>query len=492
LNNKVLLVDDSQEILDGLARLMRRDFSVSTASSGSEAIEKCRSEGPFAVVVSDYQMPGKTGLELLTQVREEWPSTQRILMTAHAELDVAVGATNDGEVFRFLMKPLLHDVLRSALAEGMTRHEQAETERRLAEELETTRTSLGTLTASLEGSNAERVALVRRISTLATRLTSADTLDDIARLTAASADEVLPGRGIRLELHVGAAVDGDAEVTVLAGPKLGGSVHREAVVTSDGPVGHFLVGSCNDRGEMLSDDDREIVRAISAFTGVAVHNQIRRRERDDAQHAVIFALARLAEARDNETGQHVARVSSYCALAAEALREGTPYSDQVDQDFINDLIRSAPLHDIGKVGIPDAILLKPGQLDPGEWEVMQTHAAIGADILSRIIERTCNPGYLLMALDIAWCHHEKWDGSGYPRHLSGESIPLASRILSVADCYDALTSRRPYKEAWDHRRAVDYLREVAGSQFDPIVIDAFLAGEAQANEIRVRLADDDE
>jgi putative two-component system response regulator len=152
-------------------------------------------------------------------------------------------------------------------------------------------------------------------------------------------------------------------------------------------------------------------------------------------------------------------------------------------------VRSAPLHDIGKVGIPDAILLKPGKLDPAEWAIMQTHAEIGAECLRGVMKEGRFQGFLQMSLDIAWCHHERWDGSGYPRKLAGTDIPLSARILALADVYDALTTVRPYKEAWTHERAIEWLASVAGSHLDPDVVRAFLGRAADADAIRARLAD---
>jgi putative two-component system response regulator len=202
-------------------------------------------------------------------------------------------------------------------------------------------------------------------------------------------------------------------------------------------------------------------------------------------------MAHLAEARDSVTGKHMARVSRYCELAAEALRGLDPrFEEEIEPSFVEDIGRAAPLHDVGKVGIPDSILLKPGPLDEEEWAVMRTHPQIGADLVQRVIERTEDPGSLPMGYDIALCHHERWDGSGYPQGLAGEDIPLSARILAVADCFDALTSRRPYKEAWTHEAAADYLRDHAGTQFDPSVVEAFLTREDEADEIRRRLSDE--
>ncbi len=481
LNRKVLIVDDGPEVREGLGRLMRDDYDVALAGSADEALRLLADEGPFAVIVSDFEMPGEDGICLLERARAECPSTVRILMTGHADLEVSQAATNRSEVFRFLEKPLPGEVLRATVEEGVRRYEETVCEDELLNKLARARGSVESLIVELDSHP------VDELSDLASSVSAGSPLQEIARSALDHGARCLPGRGLRLELYTGRRRE-DA-VSASAGPRLRGPIHREMVGTVDGEVGHLVIGGL--AGRDLSVEERALVRALASITGVATHNQIRRRQRDDAQHAVIFAMARLAETRDNETGQHLERVSSYCALVAETLRGGGEYTELIDDAFVEDLIRSAPLHDVGKVGIPDAILLKPGKLDEEEWAVMSRHPQIGADLLRRVIERTDDPGFLLMALDIAWCHHEKWDGTGYPRGLAGKDIPLAARILSIADCFDALTTKRPYKDPWKHEEAIAYLREMSGSQFDPKVVEAFLSQERQADEIRIRLADRD-
>jgi putative two-component system response regulator len=176
-------------------------------------------------------------------------------------------------------------------------------------------------------------------------------------------------------------------------------------------------------------------------------------------------------------------------LIAERLRERGHFVSQLTDEYIRDLERSAPLHDIGKVGIPDSVLLKPGKLNAREWAIMKTHAEIGAATLEGVILQNSSQDFLLMGCEIARCHHERWDGGGYPAGLKGEEIPLSARILALADVYDALTSVRPYKAAWTHEEALSWVEEHSGSHFDPTVITAFLGVAEQANSIRARLAD---
>jgi len=214
------------------------------------------------------------------------------------------------------------------------------------------------------------------------------------------------------------------------------------------------------------------------------HDAQRRQERE-GDRALLEALVRLARHRDDETGAHLARVSAYCRFFARALHADGRHHATIDEDWVRDLGWAAPLHDVGKVAIPDAILFKPGKLDEAEWLVMRTHAAIGAEILRGL---AAGAGHALLALagEVAWTHHERWDGGGYPRGLAGAEIPLAGRIMAVADCYDALTSERPYKRAWTHAEAIAELRRQRGLAFDPELIDCVLSREGELAELATR------
>ncbi|MDD5228862.1 MAG: two-component system response regulator [Methylococcales bacterium] len=194
------------------------------------------------------------------------------------------------------------------------------------------------------------------------------------------------------------------------------------------------------------------------------------------QDVTIHALASLAETRDNETGNHIRRTQHYVKLLAEKLRLNSRFSHFLDDDKnIEILFKSAPLHDIGKVGIPDRILLKPGRFEPDEFEIMKAHPALGrSTLLQAESELDVEVPFLKYAKEIAYGHHEKWDGSGYPQGLSGDDIPISARLMAVADVYDALISRRVYKVGMPHEQAVKIVSEGKGSHFDPDMVDAFL------------------
>jgi putative two-component system response regulator len=207
----------------------------------------------------------------------------------------------------------------------------------------------------------------------------------------------------------------------------------------------------------------------------------------ESRDVVIFSLAKLAEARDKDTGAHLERIREYCLVLARHMARTPKYREVLDGDYIQLLYLTSPLHDIGKVGIPDSILLKPGPLTADEFEVMKKHASIGGATLSAAVQAHPHAKYLQMARDIALTHHEKFDGSGYPNRLSGESIPLCGRIVALSDVYDALTTPRVYKPAYSHNMAKEIVLEGRGTHFDPDVVDAFLAGEAQFIAIKERL-----
>jgi putative two-component system response regulator len=204
----------------------------------------------------------------------------------------------------------------------------------------------------------------------------------------------------------------------------------------------------------------------------------------ETREMVIFALAKLAESRDSDTGQHLERVQRYAKKLAEALMENPAYKDEVDSEFVRLVYQTSPLHDIGKVGIPDCVLLKPGRLSDHEFDIMKSHTLMGAHTLDAALREYPTARFLQMARDIAMSHHERWDGLGYPQRLAGTDIPLAARIVAVADVYDALTSKRVYKNSFTHTVAREVILADAGSHFDPDVVKAFEAAETEFLEIR--------
>jgi len=212
----------------------------------------------------------------------------------------------------------------------------------------------------------------------------------------------------------------------------------------------------------------------------------------NARQVIMESMAAVAETRDPETGAHIKRTQRYVKSIAEKLRDSGNYADILTQDYIEILFASAPLHDIGKVGVPDHILLKPSKLTEAEFELMKKHAVYGKKIIHSTAKKIEGDNFLITAGDIALTHHEKWDGTGYPRGLSGNNIPLSGRIMAVADVYDALISRRCYKPPFPHEEAFRIMWEARGKIFDPLILDAFFSIEEEIREIASRFNDESE
>jgi len=192
-----------------------------------------------------------------------------------------------------------------------------------------------------------------------------------------------------------------------------------------------------------------------------------------AQMATILALAKLAESRDEATGKHLDRVQVLCKLLAVEVKKCPKYSSRITDDYVKDIFHASPLHDVGKVAIPDAILLKPGPLTAEEFAVMKTHTTVGAETLEFVLEKHPANEFVRMGIEIARSHHERWNGTGYPDRLAGDEIPFSARIMAVADVYDALRSQRCYKEAKSHEESRDIVVQGSGVYFDPDVVSAF-------------------
>ena len=223
-----------------------------------------------------------------------------------------------------------------------------------------------------------------------------------------------------------------------------------------------------------------------------LEQEVQRRSRElvAIQDVTVLTMASLAETRDSDTGNHIRRTQFYVRELAKQLQSEPKYAGVLDDKTIELLYKSAPLHDIGKVGIPDRILLKPGPYEGEEFAVMKTHTTLGRDAIAKAeAQLGLEVGFLRLAKEIAYSHHEKWDGSGYPEALAGEAIPLSARLMALADVYDALISRRVYKEAMPHEQAAAIISQGSGAHFDPDVVAAFLRSQEAFRAIASRFAD---
>jgi response regulator RpfG family c-di-GMP phosphodiesterase len=531
ISRKVLCVDDDANVLAGMYRQFRRELELSVASSGKEGLETIAASGPFAVVIADYKMPYMNGVDFLRQVHAASPETATLMLTGQSELDVAVGALHEGHIFRFLRKPCPTDVLRHAIEDGLEQYRLIVSERQLSRELANANGQLRTMNECLEQMVNERTATIRRMHKFVTELNGLETLEEVGQSVVETVAQMLNSTTVALlvpengreYLNVLAAVgipkDLAASARIPIGRGVAGRVFatneslvinsREELpdvdesalseylasvpmlavllVTPTGAVGVMNVTGHHD-SEPYGDEDLANVRAICENASIALCNQIRLAERNEARDAIILAMAKLAEQRDPETGLHLERVRAYCRLLGTALAR-KPGFGEITRAFIESLYRSSPLHDIGKVGIPDNVLLKPGKLTPEEFEIMKRHTMIGGDTIFALIDKGSSQDFLQLAMEIAYHHHEKFNGSGYPFGLAGRDIPLSARIMAVADVYDALTSRRVYKAAFPHEKAVSIIQKDAGTHFDPDIVATFMEIHDQFATLASELAD---
>lgn len=257
-------------------------------------------------------------------------------------------------------------------------------------------------------------------------------------------------------------------------------------------VGYFCTASYRNRNkairyaEELKDYQATLEERVEEQTQKIMEQS---RERIRMQESVIEGMAAIIESRDNSTGQHVRNTKRYVSMIADYMLENGIYPETVDEKFTMYIRNAAPLHDVGKILISDVILNKPGRFTPEEFEIMKTHALLGEEIVEKILANNSEPELLQMAKDVVCGHHEKWDGSGYPSGLRGEEIPLAARIMAVADVFDALVSKRVYKEAMAEEESYAILKEDAGKHFDPVIVNVFFCIREQVHQYLMESAE---
>lgn len=237
---------------------------------------------------------------------------------------------------------------------------------------------------------------------------------------------------------------------------------------------------------------RGIIRDITEKKLLEQEKELRKKRDHNAWETTIISLVKLSEYRDTDAGSHVERIREFAKMLAQELSIHKKFKDLVTDAYIEDIFQASILHDIGKAGIPDSVLLKPGKLTIEEFEIIKEHSRMGGDAIREIKAKSKGPSFLTQAMDIAYYHHERWDGKGYPKGLIGEDIPLSARIVALSDVYDALTSKRIYKEAFTHDQAIKIIVSERGKQFDPDIVDAFMARNKDFVKVRQELDDRDE
>lgn len=467
---ELLLADDDDGIRDMLSRALRADFHITAARDGAEALALLSTTTPDAVLV-DERMPGASGSEVLRAARERFPDVPRVMMTASSDPTAAMAAVNLGEIDRFYTKPLRVTDVRAALVELVTR---ARAEVALRAELATLRTARSTVTTTrvlvcCGGDDGDRVAgaCVRR-GFAVTRVSSVDDLEarigagnvDVVVVSAALGDDVL-----RAVARLTAAVDEATALVVVADAagEGGGAVSALALSfvlgASDclvSPLPDELALSARlERAAARPREKRELRRLTYELVVANGALALERQRVEDGQVKLLNGLVRSLEARDEYTAGHTDRVAALALRAAEGLGFSAAQLHAVRL--------GALLHDVGKIGIRDEVLYKPGRLTPAEFDVIKTHTTIGARILEGIESLAC-------ALPIVRSHHEKLAGDGYPDGLAGDAIAVEVRVVAVADVLDAITSTRPYRPASTVEQAFEIMAPMVGPHLDPAVV----------------------
>lgn len=487
----ILAIDDDSTTVGVLKDLLDLSgYSVLTAPEGQEGMEVFAKVRPD-LVITDIQMPNMDGLEVLRHVRNIDDTVPVILLTGHGDLDNALRALRRG-AHDFLLKPVNADILLNTVRKGIDlcrlKRFERDYKRLLEEEVELRTQELARtndfLKSILDSSTGVSIVLTDFDREVLFWNRGAERIFGYSEkeMLGSSITSLYPDANLEPETrerlrHIMQNKQGTAHANVKQVAKDG------RILTISLTVSPVYDASGAVRGVLgLGQDVTEQVRLHEEL--LKSYQRIRK-----IQGASIFSLAKLAESRDGETGFHLKRIQAYCEVLCRQLGKRERYGEAMTPDFIEDLVQCSVLHDIGKVAIPDTILFNPRKFGIDEYEIMKQHAIYGGKALEEAaIEAGETEGYLLLAKDVAYYHHERWDGSGYPFGLRGEQIPLAARIVAVVDVYDALITERRYKRPYSHEEARTVIVQGRGTQFDPELVEAFLDVEETFERIRNKVA----
>jgi putative two-component system response regulator len=517
---RILLADgDAQQAFTLRAHLAHAGFHVDTCNNGPESLAFIQTRHPD-VAILDQALPGLSGIEVVRRLQgESNPAALPVIMLTGegGRDDMILGL--DAGAQDYVVKP--YDVIElSARVRAMAKLRNANREieglnNKLTDEVAQATSRLELLYRFVRELNQARGAdeiydLVMRTVQQATgcgriSIMRFDAQRD--RLVCMRSIGIAPEIAEKLSVDPSAGIAGQVF-------KSGNTVVARAVNNDQQPVPRYAsdafvstplvttyMNTCEQRLGVLNVTDKpdgtpftpkeiEALCSIAGSAAIALHNTEQRKSLKNSIRALLLTVGRLSEYRDEETGLHLERVRDYAKVLSTALAENPAFVATVTPHFIEDLHQAAPLHDIGKVAIPDEILNKPGKLTDEEFQIMKTHTTIGRHTLHMALQETGPVPLLQMCLDIAHCHHERWDGSGYPRGIRGREIPLAARIIGLVDAYDAITSQRCYKAAVPHARAVEIIRKESGKHFDPDIVAAFLTVTDAFERIRAAKADE--
>jgi len=495
--------------------LLHEGYTVAHACNGMEAIEIAQSILPH-VILMDVLMPGMDGLEATKKLRAN-PVTSRIpiiiISVKDQDDDVIAGLAAGAD--EYIVKPIQVKDFRLRI-QSMVRLREAQLE------LERTNAFLQAQTRLLKKLNlfCEAVLVESTLDNICKQIvdTAADIMDS-SRVSLLIPDE--PKETLRIAYAVGIDKTIWSRLIIPVSSSISGYVlqsQQEMVVNSntltlptinryesacfisvplvctplrasEGPIAVLNVTEKLD-GSDYKPQEIEMLRQLAQAAALALSDIQTHQKLDQIRDSIIISMAKLSEFRHEATGQHLERVREMSKSIARQLATEPPYDKIVNEQFIIDLGRAAPLHDIGKVSIPDRILLKTGKLTDEEYLTMQKHSRIGAETLNSVISCGHDANFVQMAKDIAHYHHERYDGAGYPGRLAGEEIPLCARIVCLVDSYDAIRTEREYKPARSHDDAMSELVKASGLQFDPHVVDAFCAIEDRIRQTYETLAEE--
>lgn len=487
----VLAVDDDKTSLGVLSDLLAESgFRVFTANHGREALDVFAEHRPD-VVITDIWMPQLDGLEVLHRIRGHDETVPVILVTGGGDLESAVKALRRG-AYDFLLKPInsviLMNTVRKAIEHGRLKRFEKNHRRLLEEQVESRTKELAKTNEFLKGildsSTAVAIVLTNFEHEVVFWNTGAE------KIFGYSANEMVGSSIRRLRP---------------------GGVDRSETFENLSRMVRIKAGTIQKNVQQRSKDDRRLTISltvapmidasgrVSGILGmgqdvteeVRLHNELVKslKRIQKIQGASIFALAKLAESRDNETAFHLKRLQAYCRALCLRLGLRKRYRSRMTVQFVEDLVQCSLLHDIGKLAIPDSILFTPRKFGHDERETMKQHALKGGRALQEAADEVGEEAsYLSVGSDVAYYHHEHWDGSGYPFGLEKEQIPLAARIVAIADVYDALTTERRYKKAYSHDEATELIVQEKGKQFDPELVEAFMEIAGEFRRIRDELS----
>lgn len=519
----ILLVDDEILIRKTLQKYLEKSgYTTDSAENGIEALRKL-GEASFDLVITDLKMPELDGRELLKMMSERFGSIPRIVLTALGSNEDIILALKTG-AYDFISKPITDFSLLDRTIERALELKRINDERNSAVlQLEKVNEIISMLNRGLDTADVFKMLSVSLKSAVPFNRISLMKIDEeksSVKVLFSSSDRAtsLPeGKVFEIEKRtLNSLIESSADLSLIN--DISGYIRHHKLpndflrLLEDGMNSIILMGiNVNEKfwGFLLlaaedqsgySDQHTMFLRLLTGQIALGIQRgellaelemhtkhlehlvKIRTYDVLKTQKTTIFALSRLAEMRDNGTGGHLNRMRNYCVLLAQLLKY-TGKSPLVDNHFLRDIYDASILHDIGKVGIQDYILLKPGPLTTEEFEIMKRHPVIGYDAMNDPSHDLGGNTFIEMVKDIILYHHESWDGKGYPKGLKGEEIPLSARIITVCDLYDALTSERPYKEAFDHQKAISIMKEES-RRFDPLLIRLFLENHTDFDRIR--------